>query len=100
MWIQNVTMFGDREAGSNMPYKHWVWKVTILLEAATAFYVQLFFCRRLWVRVSRPVAISATLIRCTGNISERICCRHLHHFVSARACYRRRCGMLPPALLY
>ncbi|KAJ7835582.1 hypothetical protein B0H14DRAFT_3142007, partial [Mycena olivaceomarginata] len=48
MWIQNVTMFGDREAGSNIWHKHWVWEVTIPLEAATAFYVQLFFCRRLW----------------------------------------------------
>ncbi|KAJ7314617.1 hypothetical protein DFH08DRAFT_1041221 [Mycena albidolilacea] len=48
MWIQNVTTFGDLEAGSNIWQKHWVWKVTILLEAATAFYVQLFFCRRLW----------------------------------------------------
>ncbi|KAJ7314604.1 hypothetical protein DFH08DRAFT_428276 [Mycena albidolilacea] len=48
MWIQNVTTFGDLEAGSNLWCKHWVWKVTIMLEAATAFYVQMFFCRRLW----------------------------------------------------
>ncbi|KAJ7314633.1 hypothetical protein DFH08DRAFT_895125 [Mycena albidolilacea] len=48
MWIQNVTMFGDREAGSSIWYKHWVWETSIMLEAATAFYVQMFFCRRLW----------------------------------------------------
>ncbi|KAJ7804941.1 hypothetical protein B0H14DRAFT_2611884 [Mycena olivaceomarginata] len=25
MWIQNVTLFGDREAASNIWQKHWVW---------------------------------------------------------------------------
>jgi hypothetical protein len=54
MWIQNVTTFGDLEAASNLWRKHWLWKVTIMLEATTEFYVQMFFCRRLWVRVSRP----------------------------------------------
>ncbi|KAJ7829005.1 hypothetical protein B0H14DRAFT_3465960 [Mycena olivaceomarginata] len=39
MWIQNVTMFGDREAGSNIWHKNWVWETSIMLEAATAFYV-------------------------------------------------------------
>ncbi|KAJ7314612.1 hypothetical protein DFH08DRAFT_428921 [Mycena albidolilacea] len=48
MWIQNVTTFGDLEAGSNLWRKHWLWKVTIMLEATTEFYVQMFFCRRLW----------------------------------------------------
>ncbi|KAJ7666494.1 hypothetical protein B0H14DRAFT_2658317 [Mycena olivaceomarginata] len=49
MWIQNVTMFGDLEAGSNLWRKHWVWKTIQILEAATAFYVQMFFGRRLWL---------------------------------------------------
>ncbi|KAJ7763097.1 hypothetical protein B0H14DRAFT_3594377 [Mycena olivaceomarginata] len=48
MWIQNVTMFGDREAGSNIWPTNWVWGATGILEAPTAFYVQMFFCRRLW----------------------------------------------------
>ncbi|KAJ7314619.1 hypothetical protein DFH08DRAFT_895085 [Mycena albidolilacea] len=48
MWIQNVTMFEDREAGSNIWHKHWVWEITFMLEAVPAFYVQMFFCRRLW----------------------------------------------------
>jgi hypothetical protein len=51
MWIQNVTMFGDLEVGSNLWQKHWVWKTIQILEAATAFYVQMFFGHRLWVRV-------------------------------------------------
>jgi hypothetical protein len=49
MWIQDVTVFKDLEAESNMWRKHWVWQGTVMLEAATAFYVQMFFCRRLWV---------------------------------------------------
>ncbi|KAJ7835579.1 hypothetical protein B0H14DRAFT_2590212 [Mycena olivaceomarginata] len=73
MWIQNATLFGDREAASNIWHNHWVWNTSLTLEAITAFYVQMFFCRRLW------------LIHCTGNISERISCHHLHHFVSVRA---------------
>ncbi|KAJ7360779.1 hypothetical protein DFH08DRAFT_800222 [Mycena albidolilacea] len=60
MWIQNVTLFGDLEAGSNIWHKHWAWRVALILEATTAFYVQMFFCRRLW------------LIRCSGDISEHI----------------------------
>ncbi|KAJ7360768.1 hypothetical protein DFH08DRAFT_931114 [Mycena albidolilacea] len=54
MWIQNVTMFGDLEAGSNVWQVHWVWKGTPILEATTAFYVQIFFARRLWA-ISRNV---------------------------------------------
>ncbi|KAJ7314627.1 hypothetical protein DFH08DRAFT_1041244 [Mycena albidolilacea] len=48
MWIQNVTLFGDREAASNIWHNHWVWYTILMLEAITAFYVQMFFCRRLW----------------------------------------------------
>jgi hypothetical protein len=51
MWVQNVTMFGDLEAGVNIWTTYWVWKGTLILEAATAFCVQMFFGRRLWVRV-------------------------------------------------
>ncbi|KAJ7748242.1 hypothetical protein B0H14DRAFT_3513829 [Mycena olivaceomarginata] len=48
MWVQNVTMFGDLEAGVNIWATHWVWKGTVILEAPTAFCVQMFFGRRLW----------------------------------------------------
>ncbi|KAJ7314624.1 hypothetical protein DFH08DRAFT_1041241 [Mycena albidolilacea] len=50
MWIQNVTLFGDREAASNIWHKHWVWYTNLMLEAITAFYVQMFFSHRLWHR--------------------------------------------------
>jgi hypothetical protein len=51
MRVQNITMFGDLEAGVKIWQTHWVWKGIQILEAATAFYVQMFFGRRLWVRV-------------------------------------------------
>ncbi|KAJ7835556.1 hypothetical protein B0H14DRAFT_3461269 [Mycena olivaceomarginata] len=56
MWIQDVTVFKDLDAESNMWRKHWVWQGTVMLEAATAFYVQMFFCRRLWA-ISRNTCL-------------------------------------------
>ncbi|KAJ7835557.1 hypothetical protein B0H14DRAFT_2590193 [Mycena olivaceomarginata] len=53
MWIQNITLFRDREAGSNIWHKHWVWCTSLTLKAITTFYVQMFFCRCLWVRAFR-----------------------------------------------
>ncbi|KAJ7835581.1 hypothetical protein B0H14DRAFT_3706575 [Mycena olivaceomarginata] len=63
MWIQNVTLFGDREAASNIWRKHWVWYTSLALEAITTFYVQMFFCRRLWAisRNAYLVIICVTL---------------------------------------
>jgi hypothetical protein len=49
--IQNVATFGNLEAGSNLLSTHWLSKINLALEAITAFYVQMFFCRRLWVTV-------------------------------------------------
>ncbi|KAJ7735995.1 hypothetical protein B0H14DRAFT_3613002 [Mycena olivaceomarginata] len=62
MWIQNVTMFGDREAGSNIWHKNWVWETSIMLEASTAFYVQLFFCRRLWGISQNPYLVVICIV--------------------------------------
>ncbi|KAJ7820255.1 hypothetical protein B0H14DRAFT_3472481 [Mycena olivaceomarginata] len=50
-WIQNVATFGNLKAGSNLLSTHWLSKINLALEAITAFYVQMFFCRRLWVTV-------------------------------------------------
>ncbi|KAJ7360804.1 hypothetical protein DFH08DRAFT_359525 [Mycena albidolilacea] len=58
MWIQNVILFGDAEAGSNIWVTHWVWRITLILEATTAFYVQMFFCRRLWTISSRNTSLA------------------------------------------
>ncbi|KAJ6512969.1 hypothetical protein C8R45DRAFT_330950 [Mycena sanguinolenta] len=56
MWIQNVTLFADVEAASTMWNTAWFSKITVLLEATVAFYVQMFFCYRLWA-ISRNVHI-------------------------------------------
>ncbi|KAJ6483933.1 hypothetical protein C8R45DRAFT_1214842 [Mycena sanguinolenta] len=48
MWIQNVTLFGRVEAASQMWEVHWLSKVDAMFEATGTFYVQMFFCRRLW----------------------------------------------------
>ncbi|KAJ6459931.1 hypothetical protein C8R45DRAFT_1180721 [Mycena sanguinolenta] len=49
MWIQNVTLFGNVQAASQMWEVHWLSKIELMFEATAAFYVQMFFCRRLWV---------------------------------------------------
>jgi hypothetical protein len=51
MWIQNVTLFENLEAIYNLWNTNWVTQMTLLLEAGIAFYVQLFFCHRLWVSI-------------------------------------------------
>ncbi|KAJ7360787.1 hypothetical protein DFH08DRAFT_951438 [Mycena albidolilacea] len=61
MWVQNVTMFGDLEAGVNIWTTYWVWKGTLILEAATAFCVQMFFGRRLWA-ISRNAYLVITCV--------------------------------------
>ncbi|KAJ7850132.1 hypothetical protein B0H13DRAFT_2674523 [Mycena leptocephala] len=49
MWIQNVTSLETPEAASNLWHTQWVPLVMQLYEAVIAFYVQLFFCYRLWI---------------------------------------------------
>ncbi|KAJ6478247.1 hypothetical protein C8R45DRAFT_1101634 [Mycena sanguinolenta] len=51
MWIQNVLMFGNVEVASQMWERHWLVKINRIFEATAAFYVQLFFCVRLWVTI-------------------------------------------------
>ncbi|KAJ6478218.1 hypothetical protein C8R45DRAFT_1101607 [Mycena sanguinolenta] len=51
MWMQNVTLFGDVEAGSTFWTHHWIPRTNVMLEATGAVYVQIFFCRRLWASV-------------------------------------------------
>ncbi|KAJ6459941.1 hypothetical protein C8R45DRAFT_1180730 [Mycena sanguinolenta] len=49
MWIQNVILFGNVQAASQMWEVHWLSKIEVMFEATAAFYVQMFSCRRLWV---------------------------------------------------
>ncbi|KAF7364111.1 hypothetical protein MSAN_01070100 [Mycena sanguinolenta] len=51
MWLQNVTLFLNVQAASQLWVHHWLPKANILLEATGAVYVQIFFCRRLWASI-------------------------------------------------
>ncbi|KAJ6451302.1 hypothetical protein C8R45DRAFT_1223877 [Mycena sanguinolenta] len=48
MWVQNVILFGNVDAASDMWKTHWLSRTTMIVGASTTFYVQMFFCHRLW----------------------------------------------------
>ncbi|KAJ7790172.1 hypothetical protein B0H14DRAFT_3501923 [Mycena olivaceomarginata] len=48
MWIQNVEYFMDLDAALGMFTMSWTIELNITFIALIAFYVQLFFCKRLW----------------------------------------------------
>ncbi|KAJ7851198.1 hypothetical protein B0H13DRAFT_2674330 [Mycena leptocephala] len=56
LWIQNVKYFMNLNAALSMSTSSWTTEASLALAAIVAFYVQLFFCRRLWV-ISRNVYI-------------------------------------------
>ncbi|KAF7336220.1 hypothetical protein MVEN_02169800 [Mycena venus] len=54
LWIQNVSAFENLDAASNLWQQHWLFHTTLMASAVIAFYVQIFFCYRLWA-ISRNV---------------------------------------------
>ncbi|KAJ6478235.1 hypothetical protein C8R45DRAFT_1101625 [Mycena sanguinolenta] len=72
MWIQNVVLFGDLEAASQMWHRHWVWKLSVPFEATVSFYAQMFFCRRLWLLSRSYVAVSCVAIFVFGLVSALV----------------------------
>ncbi|KAJ7443130.1 hypothetical protein FB451DRAFT_1568741 [Mycena latifolia] len=60
-WIQNVNYFMDLNAALGMSTNSWTTEVNLSLVAFIAFYVQLFFCQRLW-SISRNVYIVALIL--------------------------------------
>ncbi|KAJ7819530.1 hypothetical protein B0H13DRAFT_2292217 [Mycena leptocephala] len=65
MWIQNVTLFEDLEAALSLWATHWVPKLTPILEALIAVYVQSFFCRRLSTISSNVYVVILCMIAST-----------------------------------
>ncbi|KAJ7936929.1 hypothetical protein B0H13DRAFT_1946207 [Mycena leptocephala] len=61
IWIQNVTLFEYLEPIHNLWITKWLSQMNLILEAAIAFYVQIFFCHRLWT-LSHNVYIMAVAI--------------------------------------
>ncbi|KAJ6461378.1 hypothetical protein C8R45DRAFT_1080876 [Mycena sanguinolenta] len=60
-WIQSASLFESLEALSDLWFTQWISRLTLLLEAIIAFYVQMFFCHRLWV-LSHNIYIVVTAI--------------------------------------
>ncbi|KAJ7795091.1 hypothetical protein B0H13DRAFT_2170930 [Mycena leptocephala] len=48
IWVQNFTLFENLEAVYNLWNTKWLPQMNLILEAGIAFYVQIFFCHRLW----------------------------------------------------
>ncbi|KAJ6469294.1 hypothetical protein C8R45DRAFT_1105164 [Mycena sanguinolenta] len=59
MWTQNVTLFENAKVASTLwQTTAWYSKLAVLLKAAVPFYVQMFFCYRLWAgAISRNVYV-------------------------------------------
>ncbi|KAJ6609031.1 hypothetical protein B0H10DRAFT_2065660 [Mycena sp. CBHHK59/15] len=55
-WIQNVERFGNLVADEDLFHRTWPAQVNITFEGIIAFYVQLFFCQRLWA-ISRNIYV-------------------------------------------
>ncbi|KAJ7255828.1 hypothetical protein B0H12DRAFT_1323127 [Mycena haematopus] len=64
-WLQNCAMFENMAAADALFTTNWVFLTTLLTSAVISFYVQMFFCYRLWT-LSRNLylvaAVSALLI--------------------------------------
>ncbi|KAJ6508113.1 hypothetical protein DFH09DRAFT_1000104 [Mycena vulgaris] len=61
LWIQNVDYFMNLNAALDMTNTSWTTELNLTLVALIAFYVQLFFCKRLWV-ISKNVYIVALIV--------------------------------------
>ncbi|KAJ7290552.1 hypothetical protein C8J57DRAFT_1611525 [Mycena rebaudengoi] len=48
VWLQNVEYFMDLEQAAGIFLENWIGKINLPLVALIAFYVQAFFCHRLW----------------------------------------------------
>ncbi|KAJ7679843.1 hypothetical protein B0H17DRAFT_1077525 [Mycena rosella] len=61
LWIQNVEHFTDLNAALSMFTDSWPTEVNLALIALISFYIQVFFCRRLWV-ISKNVYILGLVV--------------------------------------
>ncbi|KAJ7342704.1 hypothetical protein DFH08DRAFT_962756 [Mycena albidolilacea] len=69
-WIQNAATSRNGHAASNLLHTYWLAKITLILEAITASYVQMFFCRRLWAISRNPYLVTVcTILFMAGLVS-------------------------------
>ncbi|KAJ6557505.1 hypothetical protein B0H19DRAFT_1147993 [Mycena capillaripes] len=65
LWIQNVDNFMDINAALSMFTTSWTTEINLAFIALIVFYVQLFFCVRLWW-ISRNLYIVAVIVTLLG----------------------------------
>ncbi|KAJ7654908.1 hypothetical protein B0H17DRAFT_1214147 [Mycena rosella] len=65
LWVQNVVHFVDVFGALNMFSQFWLSNINIILVALIAFYVQLFFCQRLWA-ISKNIYIVVLIVALFG----------------------------------
>ncbi|KAJ6554866.1 hypothetical protein B0H19DRAFT_1377543 [Mycena capillaripes] len=61
LWIQNVTMSGDLDTAAALWEKNWLFHLSLMSSAGIAFYVQTFFCYRLWAICRNVYLVVSTL---------------------------------------
>ncbi|KAJ7663602.1 hypothetical protein B0H17DRAFT_1092520 [Mycena rosella] len=61
LWVQNVVHFVDVFGALNMFYQFWLYGINVIFVAFIAFYVQLFFCQRLWV-ISKNIYVVVLIV--------------------------------------
>jgi hypothetical protein len=60
LWILNDAMVNNPE--SDLWQTHWLFRTAVISTAVIAFYVQTFFCYRLWASVSFNSALNLGLL--------------------------------------
>ncbi|KAJ6580467.1 hypothetical protein DFH09DRAFT_1076720 [Mycena vulgaris] len=60
-WVQNVEYFTDVSSATNLYFRHWLVQSNLTLVALIGFYVQAFFCHRLW-GISRNIYVVVVTI--------------------------------------
>ncbi|KAJ7780027.1 hypothetical protein B0H14DRAFT_2631235 [Mycena olivaceomarginata] len=93
MWIQNVAMFGNLQAGSSPWCTHWLSKITVLVEAINTFYVQMFFCRRLWAISRNTYLVTVCTILFLAGLVSGVVTLQWHYGVGDRLEYVFTIGM-------
>ncbi|KAJ7108736.1 hypothetical protein C8R44DRAFT_884772 [Mycena epipterygia] len=58
VWIQSVTYFGDLEGAINLSYTAWWQSGTPLMVAVIGYYVQCYFCFRLYVISKKWIVVA------------------------------------------
>ncbi|KAJ7279334.1 hypothetical protein C8J57DRAFT_132651 [Mycena rebaudengoi] len=61
VWVQNVDNFMDLNRAAGMFLTNWLKQSNSLIGQIIAFYVQVFFCRRLWI-ISKNIYVVAFVV--------------------------------------